>query len=125
MRRSGGQGAIVVAALMGLLGLIGVATVRGQTQPGTRVPMAEEVFKNIQVLKGIPEDQFMSTMGIFASSLGKNCSECHGEESGGNWARNSSVSSFIMLPPVLLGSEGSVRLGDKTVKLGYGWESPG
>src|SRR5437868_11380140 len=80
MRRSGGQGAIVVAALMGLLGLIGVATVRGQAQPGTRVPMAEEVFKNIQVLKGIPEDQFMSTMGIFASSLGKNCSECHGEE---------------------------------------------
>src|SRR5437868_2684461 len=86
MRRSGGQGAIVVAALMGLLGLIGVATVRGQTQPGTRVPMAEEVFKNIQVLKGIPEDEFMGTMGIFASSLGKNCSECHGEESGGNWA---------------------------------------
>src|SRR5438874_2232957 len=83
MRRSGGHAAIVVVAL---IGLIGVATVRGQAQPGTRVPMAEEVFKNIQVLKGIPEDQFMSTMGIFASSLGKNCSECHGEESGGNWA---------------------------------------
>jgi hypothetical protein len=48
--------------------------------------MAEEVFKNIQVLKGIPEDEFMGTMGIFASSLGKNCSECHGQESGGNWA---------------------------------------
>jgi Photosynthetic reaction centre cytochrome C subunit len=48
--------------------------------------MAEEVFKNIQVLKGIPVDQFMGTMGIFAAALGKNCSECHGIESGGNWA---------------------------------------
>jgi hypothetical protein len=48
--------------------------------------MAEEVFKNIQVLKGIPVDEFMGTMGIFASALGKNCSECHGVESGGNWA---------------------------------------
>jgi photosynthetic reaction center cytochrome c subunit len=38
------------------------------------------------VLKGIPVDQFMGTMGIFASALGKNCTECHGEESGGNWA---------------------------------------
>ncbi|HUL66581.1 MAG TPA: photosynthetic reaction center cytochrome c subunit family protein [Burkholderiaceae bacterium] len=82
MNRSGGKVAIVLA----LIGLIGVVTVRGQAQSGTRVPMAEEVFKNIQVLKGIPEDEFMGTMGIFASSLGKNCSECHGQESGGNWA---------------------------------------
>jgi hypothetical protein len=48
--------------------------------------MAEEVFKDIRVLKGIPVDQFMGTMGIFSSALGKNCSECHGLESGGNWA---------------------------------------
>jgi len=85
MNRSRGRAAIVLT----LICLIYVATVRGQaqaTQPGTRVPMAEEVFKNIQVLKGIPEDEFMGTMGIFASSLGKNCSECHGQESGGNWA---------------------------------------
>jgi hypothetical protein len=67
--------------------LIAVATVRGQAPAAPRAPMAEEVFKNIQVLKGIPVDQFMGTMGIFASSLGKNCTECHGEESGGNWAR--------------------------------------
>ena len=69
-----------------VLSLIWGATVRGQAPPAPRAPMAEEVFKNIQVLKGIPVDQFMGTMGIFASSLGKNCSECHGEESGGNWA---------------------------------------
>jgi hypothetical protein len=66
--------------------LVSVATVRGQAPSTPRAPMAEEVFKNIQVLKGIPVDQFMGTMGIFASALGKNCSECHGVESGGNWA---------------------------------------
>lgn len=70
-----------------VLSLIWVATVRGQAPAAPRAPMAEEVFKNIQVLKGIPVDQFMGTMGIFASSLGKNCSECHGEESGGDWAK--------------------------------------
>jgi len=70
-----------------VIGLIFVATVLGQAQTTVpRAPMAEEVFKDIQVLKGIPVDQFMGTMGIFSSALGKNCSECHGLESGGNWA---------------------------------------
>src|SRR5262245_2042642 len=32
--------------------------------------MAEEVFKNVQILKGIPVNQFMDTMGFFAASLG-------------------------------------------------------
>jgi hypothetical protein len=27
--------------------------------------MAEDVFKNVQVLKGIPVNQFMETMGFF------------------------------------------------------------
>src|SRR5882672_3474081 len=76
--------AAVTAAIV--LTLISVATLRGQAPTTPRPPMAEEVFKNIQVLKGIPEDQFMGTMGIFASALGKNCTECHGQESGGNWA---------------------------------------
>ena len=30
-----------------------------------RPQMAEEVFKNVQLLKGIPVDQFMGTMGLF------------------------------------------------------------
>jgi len=49
--------------------------------------MAEDVFKNVQVLKGIPVDQFMGTMGIIASSVGKGCSECHVLDSSGDWAR--------------------------------------
>lgn len=40
---------------------------------------AEEVFKNIRVLKGIPSGQLLPTMRFVASSLGVNCSFCHVE----------------------------------------------
>ena len=52
-----------------------------------RPQMAEEVFKNVQLLKGIPVDQFMGTMGLFSASTGLNCTDCHLDESGGNWAK--------------------------------------
>jgi photosynthetic reaction center cytochrome c subunit len=42
-----------------------------------RPPMAENVFKNIQVLKGIPVDDFLDTMGIMSAALGFDCSDCH------------------------------------------------
>ena len=42
--------------------------------------MSDQVFKNIQVLKGIPVDQFMDAMGMFSSSLGYDCSSCHSQE---------------------------------------------
>ena len=41
--------------------------------------MAEQVFKNIQALKGIPVDDFMETMGIMTASLQFDCSDCHDE----------------------------------------------
>ena len=37
----------------------------------------EEVFKNIQVLKGIPSGQLIPTMEFISSSLGVECSYCH------------------------------------------------
>jgi outer membrane lipoprotein-sorting protein len=40
-------------------------------------PMAETVFKNVQVLKGIPVNEFMGTMGIFSAALGMSCEDCH------------------------------------------------
>ncbi|MEO5742217.1 MAG: photosynthetic reaction center cytochrome c subunit family protein [Vicinamibacterales bacterium] len=42
-----------------------------------RPQVAENVFKNIQVLKGLPVDDFMDTMGIMSAALGFDCSECH------------------------------------------------
>src|SRR5438045_3608264 len=77
-----------VAAMAAIvLSLTSVATVRGQAPSAPRVPMAEEVFTNVQVLKGIPVDQFLGTMGIIASSVGRGCTECHQRDSGGDWAR--------------------------------------
>jgi photosynthetic reaction center cytochrome c subunit len=56
----------------------------GQAQQ-PRPQMAEEVFKNVQLLKGIPVDEFMDTMGMFASSLSLNCIDCHVAESVDSW----------------------------------------
>jgi hypothetical protein len=41
-----------------------------------RRQMAEDVFKNIQVLRGVPVNQFMDTMGFFSAALGLNCTGC-------------------------------------------------
>jgi hypothetical protein len=55
--------------------------------PVDRPQLSDQVFKNIQVLKGIPVDQFMGTMGFFSASTGLNCTDCHTSESGGDWAK--------------------------------------
>ena len=47
--------------------------------------MAEEVFKNIPALKGIPVDEFMDTMGMFAAALNMNCTDCHTGDSLNAW----------------------------------------
>lgn len=50
-------------------------------------PMAEQVFSNVQVLRGIPVSEFMGTMGFFAASLGLNCVFCHVPESLQDWKK--------------------------------------
>ena len=39
--------------------------------------LAQEQFKNVQVLKGIPADQLIPTMQFIAASLGVECEHCH------------------------------------------------
>lgn len=75
-----------LAAVCGVC-LLGVALSAGQTAPQEKAVMSEELFKNVQVLKGIPVDEFLDTMGMFSSATGLNCTDCHVEESGGSWAR--------------------------------------
>jgi hypothetical protein len=72
---------------LGAFTLLGLLPIRAQTAAPQKPLMAEDVFKNIQVLKGIPVNQFMDTMGFFASALGYNCTNCHGEEVVGNWEK--------------------------------------
>jgi outer membrane lipoprotein-sorting protein len=50
-----------------------------------RPPVAEDVFKNVQVMKGIPVDEFMNTMGVFSAALGMSCEDCHASNDS-NWA---------------------------------------
>src|SRR5579863_10286131 len=53
----------------------------GNSLPAQQVapsgPTSDKVFKNVQVLKGIPVDDFMGTMGIMCAALGFDCSDCH------------------------------------------------
>ncbi len=65
--------------------ILSVTVAGGQTRGDMRP--AEQVFKNVQVLKGIPADEFMSTMGFFSASLGISCGDCHTAESGGDWTK--------------------------------------
>jgi hypothetical protein len=41
---------------------------------------AETIFKNIQVLKGVPAGRFLDTMEAFSHALGANCKKCHDTE---------------------------------------------
>ena len=50
------------------------------TQPSTTIPSpktTEQVYKNIQVLKGVPADQLIPAMQFIAASLGVQCDFCH------------------------------------------------
>ena len=62
--------ALAVVAFIGALTSVRVAS---QQRPA----LSDQVFKNVQVLKGIPVDEFLGTMGIMAASLQFDCSDCH------------------------------------------------
>jgi len=67
--------------------LLGIRSASGQAGPGATPQVAEAAFKNVQVLKGIPVDEFMDTMGMFSAALSLNCSDCHSQASdkSGTW----------------------------------------
>lgn len=80
-------------AILGAWGIMGgrllcVIFASGQAAaPESKPLMAEQAFKNIQALRGIPVKEFMETMGFFSASLGANCTYCHTEESNGSWEK--------------------------------------
>ncbi len=64
--------------------VLAVAGVRAQSVPAKAAPesgaapkWAEEEYKNIQALKGIPADQLIPSMQFIAASLGVECEYCH------------------------------------------------
>lgn len=50
---------------------------RSQLRPSNSPQTAEQVYKNIQVLKGIPADQLIPAMEFITQSLGVRCEHCH------------------------------------------------
>jgi photosynthetic reaction center cytochrome c subunit len=71
------------AAIVCLLGVVSVRVTAQQPAPA-QPQTTDAVFKNIQVFKGVPVDTFFDVMGMFASSMGEDCTFCHLKESALN-----------------------------------------
>src|ERR1700749_2641855 len=68
------------------LWLLSPASAAGQAAPAKQL-MSEQAFKNVTVLKGIPVDEFMDTMGFISASTNYNCTDCHLEaKTEGDWS---------------------------------------
>jgi photosynthetic reaction center cytochrome c subunit len=62
-----------------------------------RTQMSEEAFKNVQLLKGIPVDEFMGTMGLFSAALSMCCLECHSEDYAADTPRKITTRKMIQM----------------------------
>jgi photosynthetic reaction center cytochrome c subunit len=80
---------VIIVAIVWLTGVVlaigetpRLATVRfaqaaAGAPAGSTGQTSEQIFKNVTVLKGIPLDEFMGTMGVFTSALSLCCGDCH------------------------------------------------
>jgi len=71
---------LALAVACWLTAAIFTPVLSAQAPPTASTPLgasSDQVFKNVQILKGIPVDQFMDAMGMFSSSLGYDCASCH------------------------------------------------
>ncbi len=68
--------AVMVARLL-VIGQMASAQGAGQPAAPTTPPTVDDVFKNVQALKGIGVDDFMLTMGIMSAAVGSDCVGCH------------------------------------------------
>src|SRR5690349_16184757 len=86
-RRSLALVAVFITAMAAVLTVNGQAptapTAPQKAPAGSGPPqvMAEDVYKNIQVLKGITASELWDTMGFISASTGLNCADCHVDES--------------------------------------------
>jgi photosynthetic reaction center cytochrome c subunit len=70
----------VVLCGLALSTVLVIAAARAQSSAAPQSPapkLAEEQFKNIKVLKGVPADQIFPSMQFIAASLGVECEYCH------------------------------------------------
>ena len=73
---------IVLCLAVGFVVVINQTSAQNPTAPAEKA--ADQVYKNIQVFKGLPESQFLPVMNFMNASLGVSCDFCHVNK-GGNW----------------------------------------
>src|SRR5438270_1167118 len=67
-----------LAGVVFAVGMAGLCAQSRKPSTGGRAPKtAEQVYKNIQVLKGVPADQLIPAMQFITASLGVQCDFCH------------------------------------------------
>ena len=65
---------LAMAAWLGF-GFEGISLAQVRNQTAAKPPIADTAFKNVKVLKGIPVDEFMGTMGLFSAALSVCCGD--------------------------------------------------
>ena len=86
MMQSGKRRTVLGLAGIAMLCLLPLASAGMRARPRQEAPqMAGEVFTNLQLLGGLPVDEFWDTMGMFAAAIGKDCVDCHALEAVDNW----------------------------------------
>jgi len=83
MNRS--RASLALSIVIAAAAFVDAAGASGQTTPRRSQSLAEDTFKNIQILRGIPVDEFMDTMGMFSAATGLNCAHCHVLDNGTGW----------------------------------------
>jgi len=103
-----------LALYSGAVALLGAAVPYGGAVFAQAKPqMADDVFKNIKVLKGLTVDEFMGTMGLFSAALNVCCGDCHVGAGGSNpqWEKD---------PPRKLVARHMVEVMNKVNKDNFG-----
>ncbi len=77
------RGRPIVWAIATAIASLGGATsvhLSAHQAPAQPPQVTQNVFRNIQVLRDIPVDTFFDVMGMFASSMGEDCTFCHSKD---------------------------------------------
>jgi hypothetical protein len=85
-----------------------------QTGPEQAPPTSETFFKNVQVLKGIPPDEFMDAMGMFAAALGYDCASCHSD------AIHNNREAFAITTPAITRARGMIAMMNNINRMYFG-----
>lgn len=66
---------LIILLIIGTPCFIGLT--KGRADKSSQVKTAEQVYKNIQVFKGMPASELDATMAFISGSLGVKCNYCH------------------------------------------------